>query len=221
MLLNVQIATMKTQAKLLSSSLQIFSAAIAKVCVMATVLCVCCNTLVPRFAIDAIDQESMAVIFAQQSSLLCFFSFSSLPMKIVNNLVRGTLSGTVPVRHCPNVPPKKQSSHPADSSSDYSMVRIDKLETAGNHQAVRAGIDSPDPCCTAAGGYLLPALSALSRCFSFCPTRWCHFSNTLIFVLLPRSSINEDAYLNSMQSGIPAGVRQAGFFICVPKASIR
>ncbi|MHB9156056.1 MAG: hypothetical protein ACYC5N_10290 [Endomicrobiales bacterium] len=148
--------------------------------------CFVINGLVPRHRIAADEYEVLSQIMQQQSALLRFFSFSSLPVKLVNDLfseyhdMAADPSGKTP---------REGQKKSPDTSSDYSLVSFDKtgMNRPGFAQRVSEGVP-------AAAGAFQP-LPVTPDAGSTSPPGERHvFLLLLLFLfLLPRSSLSEGA----------------------------
>ncbi|MBN1822684.1 MAG: hypothetical protein JW803_00030 [Endomicrobiales bacterium] len=85
-------------------------------------LCIAVNGLVPRFAMNSQDAETLSKIMQNQSVLLSFFSFSTLPVKIVNELMAQNMG--VKTSADKNIP-AKDAKNTANTSTDYSLTGAD------------------------------------------------------------------------------------------------
>jgi hypothetical protein len=190
-----------------------FFTALTKVVALFAVLCVCVNTFTPRLTVETIDTESFREILSQQPNLLYFFSLSSLPLAIMNDIMSDRIPSTQPEKGKKPVP-KKQTDRHASSSAEFSLVRADRTETLKADQTLKAGSSSDHGQTFLSGRHPPPQVSMLFIRYLSWQSRLYLFWALMFFFLLPRSSVNEDASMNSMNKRIPAGVLPAGFFIC-------
>jgi len=98
-----------------------FAAASVSVKALAVlmVLCICANALVPKFAIDAKDYSTLCRIMKSQSALFEFFSFSTLPIKIVNEIFNEQRNASAASR---KKAPKDDTSNASNTSADFSIT---------------------------------------------------------------------------------------------------
>jgi hypothetical protein len=183
------------------------------------VLCICGNIMMPRLTLGAIDYQTLGSLIAQQSDLLYCFSLSTLPIQIMNDIMEDAVPGARAGAKAEKAPSQPTDQH-ANSSADFSLIRADRPEIA---RPVSTGKIQRDPISgpgALAGrhppGILVPVQLALFQQAVRCP-----FRGAVVFFLLPRSSVNEDAPIRSLNCGIPAGVCHAGFFICPAEAGVR
>lgn len=148
------------------------------------------NGFVPRFSINDEDYAVFEQIMASQSILLQFFAFSTVPVKIVNDLF--TQKGAT-ARAAKQDAPRKNTSHAANTASDYSLmtfenrsgsVRLSTLQRPGEGMPVAA-----------ADGFYVP--SHIPRMAGDAiPWAYAGFLVVLIFFfLLPRSSLSDGGIL--------------------------
>ena len=83
------------------------------------VLCIFANALVPKFAIDSKDYSTLCQIMKSQSVLFEFFSFSSIPVKIVNELFNEQRGVMQPLAQ--KKAPKNDTSNTSNTASDFSI----------------------------------------------------------------------------------------------------
>lgn len=84
------------------------------------VLCIIVNALMPRFAIDANDYSTLCQIMKSQSVLFEFFSFSTIPVKIVNELFNEQRNEMQPLAGKKS--PKNDTSNASNTASDFSIT---------------------------------------------------------------------------------------------------
>jgi hypothetical protein len=151
------------------------------------VFCIFLNGFVPRFSIPADDYNVLSQIIASQSILLHFFSLSTLPEKIVNELFK---EQSMPQAQHKKLP-AKQNSNSTNSSSDYTLINADARGALNRHNFCHRIGDQ-------AGNIAL-----------LLPSLWAGFSQTsdaalpgvssvflilvVFFFLLPRSSLADGA----------------------------
>jgi hypothetical protein len=175
-------------------------------------ICFFVNGSVPRFDAGQIDYESLGEAIACQSDLLYFFSFSALPIKIMNALVNEGVPLGSAGRPAGKHVPQKQTDRHGNASSDYSLSRTEKsgIKMIKSGSVFRT-ISPLQRLCQAESppGPVAVTTSCL-RC------RSAHFALLVVavFFLLPRSSINEDASMRPSNNRIRPGVSLAGFFFC-------
>lgn len=116
------------------------------------VLVVCCmlaGGLIPRFALDGSDYEVLSKIMQSQSTLLQFFTFATIPSKIVSDLL-------APSRSMAPAAPKTHKERPAkaaNSSADYSLINTDGRGLTGKVDVKRLSV----------GPGIMPAMFMLDR----------------------------------------------------------
>jgi hypothetical protein len=98
-----------------------FSAASAgeRALAVFVVLCILANSLVPRFSIGAKDYSMLCRIMKSESVIFEFFSFSNIPVKIVNELM-SRRGGMQPL--APKKAPKDDTKNTSNTSSDFSIT---------------------------------------------------------------------------------------------------
>lgn len=148
------------------------------------VFCIMVNGFIPRFSIGAKDYEVLSQIMQRQSSLLRFFSFSTLPVKIVNDLFAGR--GALP-QAAHKKAPKHQDTNTTNTSVDYSFINFDK-KTNANRLGVALRIGD---AAMQAAGIGVSALVAAARATDEAPPgeRFALLALILICFMLPRSSV--------------------------------
>lgn len=152
------------------------------------VIAACCMLLCGFSArIDAanIDYESLDEAIACQSDLLYFFSFSSLPLEIIDHLVRtGTPRSGMPENGKRRTPQQNTDTH-GGSPADYSLMKIDKTKAVVHAQGAHDGSRSvPLYAVPLAAPPVATAGPERTRRWRSCLYRW---SLTGYFFLLPRS----------------------------------
>jgi hypothetical protein len=83
------------------------------------VLCIFANALVPKFALDAKDYSTLCQIMKSQSALFEFFSFSTLPIKIVNEIFNEQRGASAASQR---KAPRDDTSNASNTSSDFSIT---------------------------------------------------------------------------------------------------
>lgn len=152
------------------------------------VFCFLLNGFVPRFSLNDDDYAVLEQIFASQSILLQFFSFSTVPVKIVNDL----LTQKSAPRAAKQGAPRKQNSNAANTASDYSLITFEKKAGASRLSSVqRPG----EGLTVAADSFYAPA-HLLRKQSDTVPWEYSAFLIVLIFFfLLPRSSLSDGGIL--------------------------
>ncbi|MCX5782416.1 MAG: hypothetical protein NT145_06910 [Elusimicrobia bacterium] len=177
-----------------------------KKCVLAgmIIFSILINALVPRFALSQEDFGVLSKIMQQQSTLLRFFSLSSIPLNIVNEIFCESQNVKSDVKT--SLPGQKKESK-TNSCSEFSFIsfgttlNLTKLNTQGSEGS---------------GGSIF-GISGFSRNYltgdliNFSPHLFIFVSFLLFFFLLPRSSVNDNyASINyknhSTQLGFPSWV---------------
>lgn len=164
-----------------------FEACREKILAGLIVFCIFFNGFVPRFAIDADDNNTLSQIIASQSILLQFFSFSSLPVKIVNDLVANAVN---PLAAKNGKLPKKDHRNSSNSASDFSFISLDKKTNSGRFGYDRSMPQMENSC----------VVSSVSRHFAlpgilinYLPGECSVFLIfLLLFIMLPRSALSEN-----------------------------
>jgi hypothetical protein len=95
------------------------TAAAVKALAVFLVMSIFVNALVPKFAIDANDYSTLCQIMKSQTALLEFFSFSTLPIKIVDRLFneQGAASSASHKKA-----PKDDANNASNTASDFSIT---------------------------------------------------------------------------------------------------
>lgn len=156
----------------------------ARILAGLAVFCILLNGLVPRFSIQARDYAVLSRIIKTQSILLQFFSFSSIPSRIVGELMG---NAALPQREHKG----SQSQNSANTSTDFS-IRSGELKPTDSRQA---GLVQP---CDAG---VMPGISsaihfAVERLGSpVAPPAGGMLCLLLLLCLLPRSNIDDNAIL--------------------------
>ena len=81
-------------------------------------LCMVVNFLIPRFSVGQETFDSLSSLIKNQSPLLYFFSLSSLPMKMVNELLVKEIGASAKNESRP----QENDSRSANTSADYSLL---------------------------------------------------------------------------------------------------
>ncbi|MHB9155504.1 MAG: hypothetical protein ACYC5N_07405 [Endomicrobiales bacterium] len=154
------------------------------------ILCFLVNGFVPRFSIEGKNYEALSQLIARQSALLQLFSFSSLPVKIVNELFVERCEAS---RGAAKKLPKDENRNNSNSSTDYSLSGLDSKTNGGRYgyfvrnfegpgnAAAHASLAVKDGPVTARA----PGAQTGVRCLLV----------LMFFFLLPRSSVSEDNVL--------------------------
>jgi hypothetical protein len=112
-----------------------------KMAAVGIIFCIMLNCFVPRFSLSAHNQDIIAQILSSQSSLLQFFSLSTVPLKIVGSIFEN--SRTLPCSAGTKLPGTDDEGRCADSSTDYSVCACGKRSAAPQfgigHQSDIAG----------------------------------------------------------------------------------
>lgn len=149
-------------------------------------LCMVTNCIVPRFAVGSIDPDLFSKILKSQTALFEYFSFSALPLDIVNSL----LSKNAPINSTDEATPVQKKTDSKGTSHEFVFISVQLQTTlvkplaqksvnlvvssvSGVSQAYLLLKDSLDPPRHGSQGFYLLFL--------------------LCFFMLPRSSVN-DAY---------------------------
>lgn len=85
--------------------------------IVTLMFCMFVNFLVPRFAIEPGDFDVLSKIIKSQSTLLYFFSMTTFPMKVVDDLFTREMSPTQR-----NESRSENKTNKANTSSDFSLV---------------------------------------------------------------------------------------------------
>lgn len=150
------------------------------------VFCIMVNGLIPRFSIGAKDYEVLSQIMQRQSSLLRFFSFSTLPVKLVDDLFAGR--GALP-QSAHKKAPKQQNTNSTNTSADYSFINFDK-KTSVNRSGIAQRIG--DTAMQAAGAGISVLVTAAKPLDEAPPgERFALLALILLCFMLPRSSVSD------------------------------
>ena len=98
------------------------------------VLCIFANILVPRFSIREDEYSTLRKIMRSQSVIFEFFSFSNLPVKIVNELF-SRRNGVQPLPH--KKAPQNDAKNTSNTSSDFSITTSNVKDISGRYSSQR------------------------------------------------------------------------------------
>jgi hypothetical protein len=157
----------------------------ARILVMAFVaVSIMLNSLMPRFSVNQKECDILSQILESQSCLLCFFSFSSIPLRIVGDLFANPQSTPQKAQKG-----KQKSDSTSTSSSDFSIFGFEhnlfKLEKQDTQPIVRV-VGGTDSACL--NNFVI------QKTFLSYEMRSCAYIVALLFLfLLPRSGLPENA----------------------------
>ena len=152
------------------------------------VLSILANALIPRFAVSQDDLNTISQIIEQQSTLLRFFSLSSVPLNIVNQLFADSQVSSVGVQS--NSPAKKKE-HKSNAQSDFSIISIEGARSAGKSGVQRLTGKDISVTLSEISGFAQNSIRGSPINVSPHPFIFCII--VILFFLLPRSSVNEAA----------------------------
>lgn len=150
------------------------------------VFCIMINGFIPRFSIGAKDYEVLSDIMQRQSSLLRFFSFSTLPVKLVNDLFAGR--GALP-QSAHKKAPKHQNTNSSNTSVDHSFIGFDNKTNSGRLGVAQRISDTAKQV----AGAGVSALMAAAEPMDEAPPgeRFAFLALMLLCFMLPRSSVSD------------------------------
>lgn len=176
----------------------------SRVCACALVFCLLMNGFVPRFSISGKTYELFSQIATNQSSILTLFSFSTIPLKLVNEIYAGK-QGAAQKEH----PPKK-TEDTANSSADFSLFAQSKTALSERHALGRAGLAHA----VVQVSFTTRLLYSLPEAARGAPPG--HALAVLVFLvflfILPRSNISEEVARLRFVCMNPLLNIRAGFF---------
>jgi len=163
------------------------------------------NAFIPRFAVSQDDLNTLSQIIEQQSTLLRFFSLSSIPLKIVDELFSEGQSLSAGVQKSN---PEKKKEREANSSSDFSIISTQRTLNTGRSNLLRSVVKDLSFLFSGASGSSQSCIRGSPLKISPHPIVFCLI--LMLFFMLPRSSINDNiARLNRFiytQLGFPSWV---------------
>ena len=146
------------------------------------------NAFIPRFAVSQDDLSTLSQIIEQQSTLLRFFSLSSVPLDIVNQLFaesrvvpNGLQSGKT----------EKKKEHKTNAQSDFSIISLEGAGNIGKSGAQRLAGKDMGVLFSEISGFLQNSIRGSPINISPHPFVFCVI--LILFFLLPRSSVNDAA----------------------------
>lgn len=180
---------------------------------LLSVCCACLNALQPRLICAAAGSDYLRTIMSRQPDLLYCFSLASVPLSIMDGLMNETLPGRPQAKD--EKPPVQQPyDQHAVPSADSAFARDDKGETIREIHIDGADSLTNRLLYVSSGRHPPPQSALLSSYYPFRQAQERRSSRGVLFFLLPRSSVNEDAVTIISCMRAPAGDMPAGFFIC-------
>ena len=152
------------------------------------VLSILVNAFIPRFAVSQDDLSTLSQIIDQQSTLLRFFSLSSLPLDIVNQLFADSQvsSGSIQTGKS-----EKKKEHKTNTQSDFSIISLEGAGNIGKSGSQRLAGKDISVSLAEITGFMQNSIRGSPIHVSPHPFIFCII--LILFFLLPRSSVNDAA----------------------------
>jgi len=93
-----------------------------------TMICMAVNFLIPRFSVGQETFNNLSTLLKNQSPLISFFTLSSIPIKLVSELLAKDISASAHGKSRP----QKDDSRSANTSADYSLLSANAVSYVKN-----------------------------------------------------------------------------------------
>ncbi|MGA2090888.1 MAG: hypothetical protein ABSH12_05435 [Endomicrobiales bacterium] len=177
-----------------------------KLITATAIFCMVFNGLAPRYSITPHDYDELSRVVGTQILLMQFFSFSTIPMTIVNQLMRDVAGKPHANHHT-----KKQSGTSTEASAGFSIVSGETRQIFNRGAA--SFPDAPShlsPVCMFQQGYL----NRSTQGPPVDPPIGFIVNLLLFFFLLPRSGIEDHATIAAIKNFYARFAHATRVFCC-------
>ena len=151
------------------------------------------NCLVPRFFIGSLDPEFFSGVLKTQAVVLEYFSFSALPLDIVNSLFSGNRASS----DTSKTKPASKKDTAGKTPSEFNFISVEKVQ---NIQRALSSVFFSDAVCAAVPLYSLTlSNNSLDPPWGACASIFCVF--LMCVFLLPRSDVAAAAIIVANSGG--------------------
>jgi len=123
----------------------------------------------------------------QQTTLLRFFSLSTIPLDIVNELFAQSQNVSTTAKKDSS---EKKQGHKANSSSDFSIISLERTQSIGKSNVWRSGAKDANMAFISVASLFKNYIRGSPP--TICPHSFIFCAFLILFFLLPRSSTNEN-----------------------------